>query len=59
MSLTGEDEYFPLPPSLRRFVKTLQTVVEAAFAVRNPGLPGPIEDDPNHSATEALDLLGV
>ena len=59
MSLTDEDEYFPLPPSLRRFVKTLQTVVEAAFAVRDPGRPGPIEEDTNHSATEALDLLGV
>jgi len=59
LSITDEDEYFPLPPTLRRFVKTLQTVVEAAFAVREPGRPGPIEDDTNHSATEALDLLGV
>ena len=59
MSLTDEDEYFPLPPSLRKFVKTLQAAVEAAFAVRQPGLPGPIEEDPDYSATGALDLLGV
>ncbi|MDJ0954819.1 MAG: 4-hydroxy-3-methylbut-2-enyl diphosphate reductase [Acidimicrobiia bacterium] len=59
LSITDEAEYFPLPPTLRRFVKTLQTVVEAAFFVRHPGRPGPIEEDPEHSATGALDLLGV
>ncbi|MEA2001446.1 MAG: 4-hydroxy-3-methylbut-2-enyl diphosphate reductase [Actinomycetota bacterium] len=59
LSLTDEDEYFPLPPSLRSFVKTLQAVVEAGFAVRDRGLPGPIENDPDYSATGALDLLGV
>ena len=59
LSITDEDEYFPLPPSLRRFVTVLQTVVEAAFCVRSPGRPGPIQEDPDHSATEALDLLGV
>jgi 4-hydroxy-3-methylbut-2-enyl diphosphate reductase len=59
LALTDEDEYFPLPPTLRQLVKTLQTVVEAAFAVRSPGQPGPMEQDPEHSATEALDLLGV
>lgn len=59
LSITDEDEYFPLPPSLRKLTKTLQTVVEAAFAVREPGKPGPIENDPDYSATGALDLLGV
>jgi 4-hydroxy-3-methylbut-2-enyl diphosphate reductase len=59
VSITDEDEYFPLPPSLRRFVKTLQAVVEAAFAVPDKDLPGPIEEDPGYSATGALDLLGV
>ena len=59
LSITDEDEYFPLPPSLRKLAKTLQAVVEAAFCVRNPGQPGPIENDPDHSATGALDLLGV
>ena len=59
LSLTDEDEYFPLPPTLRRFVKTLQAVVEAGFAVKNQNQPGPIEQDPDYSATGALDLLGV
>ena len=59
LSLTDEDEYFPLPPTLRRFVKTLQAVVEAGFAVKNQNQPGPIEQDPEYSATGALDLLGV
>ena len=59
LSITDEDEYFPLPPSLRKLVKTLQAVVEAAFAVREPGKPGPIENDPDYSATGSLDLLGV
>jgi len=59
LAITDEDEYFPLPPSLRRFVKTLQAVAEAGFAVRDRGRPGPMEDDPDYSATGALDLLGV
>ena len=59
LSLTDEDEYFPLPPTLRRFVKTLQAVVEAGFAVKKQNQPGPIEQDPDYSATGALDLLGV
>jgi 4-hydroxy-3-methylbut-2-enyl diphosphate reductase len=59
LALTDEDEYFPLPPMLRQFVTTLQTIVEAAFAVPNPHQPGPIEHDPDRSATDALDLLGV
>ena len=29
--VTTEDEYFPLPPSLRRFVQTLQAAVEGAW----------------------------
>jgi len=57
--VTGEDEYFPLPPSLRKFVSTLQAVVEGAFAARHPGRPGPLEDDRSFSATEALALLDV
>ncbi|MCP4306660.1 MAG: 4-hydroxy-3-methylbut-2-enyl diphosphate reductase [bacterium] len=59
LSLTDEDEYFPLPPTLRRFVKTLQAVVEGGFAVKNQNRPGPIEQDPDYSATGALDLLWV
>jgi 4-hydroxy-3-methylbut-2-enyl diphosphate reductase len=54
-----EDEYFPLPPALRKFLKTLQLAVEGAFAARTPGLPGPVEQDREWGATEALALLEV
>ena len=57
--VTDEDEYFPLPPKLRTFVKTAQSLVEGAFAAPNPGAPGPIEDDRGWDASEALALLGV
>lgn len=56
---TSEDEYFPLPPQLRRFIGALQSLVEGGVACRRPGLPGPIENDRDFSATEALELLGV
>jgi 4-hydroxy-3-methylbut-2-enyl diphosphate reductase len=57
--VTDEDEYFPLPPKLRTFVKTAQALVEGAFAAPNPGAHGPIEDDRGWDASEALALLGV
>jgi 4-hydroxy-3-methylbut-2-enyl diphosphate reductase len=57
--VTDEDEYFPLPPRLRTFVKTVQALVEGAFAAPNPGAHGPIEDDRGWDASEALALLGV
>ena len=57
--VTDVDEYFPLPPRLRTFVKTVQSLVEGAFAAPNPGAPGPIEDDRGWDASEALALLGV
>lgn len=57
ISVTDESEYFPLPPTLRRFVHVLQAVVEAGFHATDRGAPGPIEQDPDHSATAALDLL--
>ena len=56
--VTDEDEYFPLPPQLRRFMQTLQALVEGSVACRTPGEPGPIERDREFSATEALTLLG-
>ena len=40
-----EDEYFPLPPSLRTFVLTLQALVEGAYACRSPNRPGPMQED--------------
>jgi 4-hydroxy-3-methylbut-2-en-1-yl diphosphate reductase len=57
--VTDEDEYFPLPPRLRAFVKTVQSLVEGAFGAPNPGVDGPIEDDRNWDASEALALIGV
>ncbi len=55
--VTDEDEYFPLPPSLRRLVQALQALVEGGVAARHPGQPGPIERDRDWGATEALELL--
>jgi 4-hydroxy-3-methylbut-2-enyl diphosphate reductase len=57
--VTEEDEYFPLPPRLRIFVKTVQALVEGAFGAPNPGADGPIEDDRGWGASEALALIGV
>jgi 4-hydroxy-3-methylbut-2-enyl diphosphate reductase len=57
--VTDEDEYFPLPPSLRRFVQALQALVEGAVAARHPGRPGPMEQDREWGATEALEVLEV
>jgi 4-hydroxy-3-methylbut-2-enyl diphosphate reductase len=57
--VTEEDEYFPLPPQLRRFMATLQALVEGSVACSRPGLEGPIENDRDFSATQALRLLGV
>jgi len=57
--VTDEDEYFPLPPSLRKLVLTLQALIEGAAAASRPGRPGPIEHDRDWGATEALELLEV
>jgi 4-hydroxy-3-methylbut-2-enyl diphosphate reductase len=57
--VTEEDEYFPLPPQLRRFMQSLQALVEGGFACRTPGQHGPVELDRHTSATDALSILGV
>jgi 4-hydroxy-3-methylbut-2-enyl diphosphate reductase len=57
--VTSEDEYFPLPPSLRRFMGALQPLVEGGFACQNPGVSGLVENDRDFTATEALAILGV
>ncbi|HSF84610.1 MAG TPA: 4-hydroxy-3-methylbut-2-enyl diphosphate reductase [Acidimicrobiia bacterium] len=59
LRVTQEDEYFPLPPSLRKFVVTLQALVEGAYACRTPAQSGLIERDREWGATEALELLEV
>ncbi|MCH8899097.1 MAG: DUF11 domain-containing protein [Acidobacteria bacterium] len=58
-SVTDEDEYFPLPPRLRSFVATLQALVEGGFAARDVGASGPIDEDRDWGATEALELIEV
>lgn len=54
---TEEEEYFPLPPQLRAFVSTLQTMVEASVTARPSKEPGLLERDREWTATEALDLI--
>lgn len=57
LSVTSEDEYFPLPPQLRAFVSVLQHLVEASVTARALGRPGRLEGDREWSATEALASL--
>lgn len=54
---TTEAEYFPLPPQLRSFVTTLQTLVEAGVTAQKPGGESWLERDREWTATEALDLI--
>jgi 4-hydroxy-3-methylbut-2-enyl diphosphate reductase len=56
--VTEEEEYFPLPPQLRAFVATLQTLVEASLTARPPADPGWLERDRSWTASEALELIG-
>jgi 4-hydroxy-3-methylbut-2-en-1-yl diphosphate reductase len=58
-SATEEEEYFPLPPQLRSFVATLQTLVEAGVTASRPGGDSWLERDREWTATEALDLISV
>jgi 4-hydroxy-3-methylbut-2-enyl diphosphate reductase len=56
LSVTEEGEYFPLPPQLRSFVSTLQSLVEAGFTAPAGG-EGWLERDRDWTATEALALI--
>ena len=55
-STTEEGEYFPLPPQLRSFVTTIQTMVEAGVTAK-PNTDGWLERDRDWTATEALNLI--
>ena len=55
-SSTEEQEYFPLPPQLRAFVTTLQTMVEAGVTAR-PNRDGLLEKDREWTASAALTLI--
>jgi 4-hydroxy-3-methylbut-2-enyl diphosphate reductase len=59
LRVTSEDEYFPLPPSLRKLLSSLQAAVEGGVGCRIPGQPGLLEEDRSWGAAEALDLLQV
>jgi 4-hydroxy-3-methylbut-2-enyl diphosphate reductase len=56
LTVTDEEEYFPLPPQLRSFVTTLQKLVEGGFAAHGAG-EGLLERDRDWTATEALSLI--
>lgn len=58
-SVTEEAEYFPLPPQLRAFVSTLQSLVEAGVTASKPGGESWLERDREWTATEALDLIST
>jgi 4-hydroxy-3-methylbut-2-enyl diphosphate reductase len=57
LHVTGEDEYFPLPPALRSMISTVQALVEAGYTARRPGEHGLLERDRTWGATEALDVV--
>jgi 4-hydroxy-3-methylbut-2-enyl diphosphate reductase len=59
VSVTREGEYFPPPPQLRALLGVLQALVEGGLTARNPGAPGPLDDDRAWDAARALDLLGA
>lgn len=59
LSVTTEQEYFPLPPQLRAFITTLQTLVEASVGARPSTQLGWIERDRQWTASDALGMLGV
>jgi 4-hydroxy-3-methylbut-2-en-1-yl diphosphate reductase len=58
LSVTEEEEYFPLPPQLRAFVTLLQALVEAGVTARSPGAEGWLEQDRRWNATQALAAIG-
>jgi 4-hydroxy-3-methylbut-2-en-1-yl diphosphate reductase len=58
LSVTTEAEYFPLPPQLRAFVTTLQTLVEAGFTAR-ANSDGLLERDREWNAGQALSLIAT
>ena len=59
LSVTEEGEYFPLPPQLRAFVTTLQSLVEAGVTARPSEESGWLERDRSWTASEALNLISA
>ncbi|MFQ5523166.1 MAG: 4-hydroxy-3-methylbut-2-enyl diphosphate reductase [Acidimicrobiia bacterium] len=56
-TVTEEGEYFPLPPQLRAFVATLQSLVEAGVTASPPVEPSLLDRDREWTAAEALKLI--
>lgn len=55
--VTSEDEYFPLPPGLRRLIGNLQTLVQASLTAHPTTKPGWLDRDREWTATAALASL--
>ena len=53
--MTDEDEYFPLPPELRRMLVVLDDLVRAGFGATQPTTV--LDDDRGFSASAALAAL--
>ena len=54
----SEDEYFPLPPTLRAFLGALQSAVEAGYGAPH-ATGGPLDADKDWTAAAALAELGA
>ncbi|MFQ5516866.1 MAG: 4-hydroxy-3-methylbut-2-enyl diphosphate reductase [Acidimicrobiia bacterium] len=57
LHVTSEDEYFPLPRSLRIMLAAVQSLVEGSVTARSPGGGGPLQADRSWHAADALDAL--
>ncbi len=55
VNVTDEDEYFPLPPELRKMLSVLDDLVRAGFGADRPA--SVLDDDRAFSATAALQAL--
>ena len=55
VNVTDEDEYFPLPPELRKMLGVLDDLVRAGFQADRP--PSVLDDDRAFSASAALQAL--
>ena len=58
LSVTDEEEYFPLPPGLRKFVAALAHGIQLGFTARPDGL-GPLDHDREVTPMAALGSLRV
>lgn len=57
ITVTEEEEYFPLPPQLRSFITTLGRLAEAAVGAPPATEPGWLDRDRSWKASDALDSI--